>query len=428
MHRRAFLKSAVASAFAPSVSGVLLSEPSTHTSQEKEKRIDEIRSRIKPITKEERLERQEKARTLMARYGMDTLFFEGGTSLKYFTGVSWERSERLFAMILPRNGTLHYIVPKFEQSRALEQIGEANLLAWEEDENPYELIKQALKDNKIVTGTLGVEETTRYFVTENIGKTMGMLTIASGTPVTAGCRSVKSAHEIELMQIANDITAEVFKAALPTLHENMREKEFAATISQRFGEFGVNGGALVLFGEASAHPHGLMKEHVLQKGNIVLIDGGCSVEGYASDVTRTTVFGKPTAKMQRVWGIVRRAQDAALTAAKPGSPAEVVDAAARVLINDAGFGPDYNYFTHRLGHGIGMEGHEWYYLVRGNKRPLEPGNTFSNEPGIYIKGEFGIRLEDEMLITVYDPIGSKTRRENGARLLLPQAESLEKIF
>ena len=173
----------------------------------------------------------------------------------------------------------------------------------------------------------------------------------------------------------------------------------------------------MLFGKASAHPHGLVEEHKLHEDDIVLIDGGCSVEGYASDVTRTTVFGTPTEKMKNVWNIVRKAQDAALKTAKPNIPAESVDAAARKIISDANFGPDYKYFTHRLGHGIGMEGHEWYYLVRGNKRPLQAGNMFSNEPGIYIVGEFGIRLEDEMLIT-----------ENGAKLLLPQAESLEKIF
>ena len=219
------------------------------------------------------------------------------------------------------------------------------------------------------------------------------------------------------MQIANDVTAEVFKAALPELREGLTEREFARSITQHFGEFGVGGGALVLFGQASAHPHGLTKEHTLHEGDIVLIDGGCSVEGYASDVTRTTVFGKPTSRMNKIWDIVRKAQDTALAAAKPGVPAEAVDAAARGVISDAGYGPDYKYFTHRLGHGIGMEGHEWYYLVRGNKRPLEHGNIFSNEPGIYIVGEFGIRLEDEMLIM-----------SNGSRLLLPQAESLEKIF
>jgi Xaa-Pro dipeptidase len=291
------------------------------------------------------------------------------------------------------------------------------LLTWEEDESPYALIKDILAGAGAMTGTLGIEETTRHFVTENISRAMSGATLASGTPVTAGCRSVKSEHEIELMQIANDITATVYKDSLRYLKDGLSEREFGATLTKLFAEFGVSGGALVLFGEASAHPHGSVKEHVLHEGQIVLIDGGCTVEGYGSDITRTTVFGKPTEKMRSVWNIVRRAQDAGLAAAKPGAPAETIDAAARKVITDAGYGPGYKYFTHRLGHGIGMDGHEWYYLVNGNKRPEAPGNMHSNEPGIYILGEFGIRLEDEMLIT-----------GDGAKLLLPQAESLETIF
>jgi Xaa-Pro dipeptidase len=197
----------------------------------------------------------------------------------------------------------------------------------------------------------------------------------------------------------------------------MTEREYGAIISNLFAEFGSEGGALVLFGEASALPHGSVKEHFLKEGDIVLMDGGCSVEGYESDITRTTVFGKATQKMNDVFKIVLDSQTAGLKTAKPGIPAENVDAAARKVIIDAGYGPAYKYFSHRLGHGIGMDGHEWYYLVGGNKRLLEAGNMCSNEPGIYIKGEFGIRIEDEILIT-----------KDGARHLLPPPESLEKMF
>lgn len=375
------------------------------------------RARIRPITGDEHLQRQDQARGLMHEHDIDALFFEGSVSLQYFTGVSWGRSERLFAMIFPQRGEPLYIAPKFEEVKARESVGKARLLTWEEDENPYELVRTALREKNLLNATIGIEETTRYFVVENLARVASSLTLTNATPVTAGCRSVKSAHEIELMQVANDITADVFREAVTMLQEGMKEREFGSVISRLFRDYGVSGGALVLFGEASAHPHGLEKEHVLHEGDVVLIDGGCSVEGYVSDVTRTTVFGAPSSKMETVWTVVRRAQDAALAAARPGVPAETVDAAARKVIADAGYGPDYRYFTHRLGHGIGMEGHEWYYLVRGNKRPLEPRNIFSNEPGIYIAGEFGIRLEDEMLIT-----------EDGARLLLPQAESLAKIF
>ena len=413
MNRRNFIEITAAGSLIPTVrfSAALRSD------QGQNPKIREIRNRIKPVTDEERLERVENARRLMRDQSIDAVFFEGGASLNYFTGVNWGRSERLFAMILPRNGDPVFIAPKFEEARAREQVVNARLTTWEEHENPYALVGRVLSDVSVTAGTLGMEETTRYFVTENIAKEMGALKIVSGTPVTAGCRSIKSWHELDLMQIADDITSEVFKASLNEIREGMTEKEFTDIISKRFSEFGVSGGALALFGAASAHPHGLVKDLVLREGDIVLVDGGCSVEGYSSDVTRTTVFGKPTEKMRKVWEIVRRAQDTALATAKPGVPAEQIDAAARKIIVEAGYGQDYKYFTHRLGHGIGMEGHEWYYLVRGNERPVQPGNTFSNEPGIYIAGEFGIRLEDEMVIT-----------EDGARLLLPQAESLENIF
>jgi Xaa-Pro dipeptidase len=219
------------------------------------------------------------------------------------------------------------------------------------------------------------------------------------------------------MQVANDITAAVYRQAQKQLREGMSEKELGAIISKLYGEFGVRGDALILFGEASAYPHGLTREVLLKPGDNVLIDGGCEVEGYGSDITRTMAFGEPSAKMKSVFEIVRGAQDTALKIAKPGVPAEKVDAAARAYIADHGYGPGYKYFTHRLGHGIGMDGHEWYYLVGGNTRPLAPGNMFSNEPGIYIVGEFGIRTEDEMLIT-----------DDGARLLLPPAKSLQELF
>lgn len=423
MDRRSFLKTTATGSVAPLLVPAILEAQESRQSAPRNPgeipaaTIKAIRDRIKPITPEERLQRQENARRLMAESGIDALVFEGGVSLNYFTGVSWGRSERLFLMILPRKGEMKFVGPKFEEGRALEQVGNSPLLTWEEDESPYALIKQVFQDAGVLTGTIGIEETTRFLATDQIGRFIGSVKLVSGTPVTAGCRSVKSAHELELMQIANDMTAEVYKAAVPTLRQGMAERELAGTISKLFRQFEVGGGALVLFGEASASPHGMIKDHVLEENQIVLIDGGCTVEGYESDVTRTTIFGTPTDKMRKVWDIVKQAQSAALAAAKPGVPAEDIDAAARDLIVNAGYGPGYKYFTHRLGHGIGMEGHEWYYLVRGNKRKEVPANIHSDEPGIYIPGEFGIRLEDELLITM-----------DGAKLLLPQAESLEKIF
>jgi Xaa-Pro dipeptidase len=416
MNRRKFIKTSGAVATLATVApAIALGQSSPQ--QINPLLVKAMRDRIIPITKDEHLQRMEQARKLMFENKLDAIFMEGGTSLNYFTGTSWGRSERLFGMLLFQTGEPVYIAPKFEEGRAKEQAVDTKILTWDEHENPYAHLKKIMSERNLLTGTLGIEETTRYFVTENLGKTISSLNIQSATPVTAGCRSIKSRHEMDLMQVANDITAEVYKAAVVRLKEGMGEREFGNIISGLFAEFGTDGGALVLFGEASAYPHGLLKESKLKQGDIVLIDGGCSVENYESDITRTTVFGNPTDKMKSVWSVVRKAQDAGLKSAKPGVPAEDVDAAARKAIADGGYGMGYKYFTHRLGHGIGMDGHEWHYLVGGNKRLLQAGNVFSNEPGIYIPGEFGIRIEDEMLIT-----------ENGAKLLLPQQESLEKIF
>ncbi len=414
MNRRNFIKTTSAAATLPLIATTAFTQQESSGGNSKS---TIFKNRIKPITKEERLQRIENAQKLMHEQNIDALLFEGGVSLKYFTDVNWGRSERLFAMILPKNGNPVYVVPKFEESRALELVGTSRLLTWEEDESPYERIRQILNDNNILTGKIAIEETVRYFVTENLQSYIGSIQTLSGTPITAGCRSVKTAHELELMQIANDITAEVYKSSVPMLKEGMTEREFGSIISKNFSEYGVGGGALVLFGANSASPHGTIKQNTLKENDIVLIDGGCSVEGYSSDVTRTIVFGKSTEKMQQVFSIVLEAQKSALKIAKPGIPAEDLDATARKVISDGGYGPDYKYFTHRLGHGIGLEGHEWYYLVRGNKRLEQPGNTHSNEPGIYIPEEFGIRIEDEIVIT-----------EEGARHMLPPAVSLEQMF
>ncbi len=379
--------------------------------------VKAIRDRIRPIGADEFKARQEQARRLMADNGIDAIFVEGGTTLAYFTGLQWWLSERMFAMVLPQKGQPFFVSPKFEEGRSREKLGDARIYTWEEHEKPIEMLRQGMTDHGLLSATLGIEETTRYYAIEQIQQRLPSLTLRSAMPVTAGCRSVKTAHEIELMQVANEITAQVYRQVQKQLHEGMGEKELAAMISALYGEFGVGGDALVLFGEASAYPHGLTRDVLLKPGDNVLIDGGCEVEGYGSDITRTMAFGQPSAKMQRVFDIVRGAQDLALKTARPGVPAEKVDAAARGYIADHGYGPGYKYFTHRLGHGIGMDGHEWYYLVGGNTRPLAPNNMFSNEPGIYIIGEFGIRTEDEMLIT-----------EDGARLLLPPAKSLQEIF
>jgi Xaa-Pro dipeptidase len=372
----------------------------------------------KPITREEYLQRQETARRYMRDAGLDAIFVMGGSSMYYFTGAQWGQSERMFAAVFPARGELAYVAPAFEKGRALEQIKfGSDVRTWEEDESPYEVVAGILRDRGIASGRLGVEETVDYRFFDGVAKAAPSVRITSADPVTARCRRVKSAHELEIIRLANKITLKAFENAVKSLSEGLTHFELGAKIAQEHQKLGAQGGALVLFGEYSALPHGTVTAQRLREGDIVLIDGGCDVLGYKSDITRTTVFGKPTDRQRKVWEVEKRAQAAALKAARPGAACEDVDAAARKVIVDAGFGPGYKYFTHRVGHGIGLDGHEWTYLVRGNKTKLEPGMTFSDEPGIYIPGEFGVRLEDIMAIT-----------ENGAELFTGQARSVEDPF
>jgi Xaa-Pro dipeptidase len=372
-----------------------------------------------PITVEERLARQERARQLMASNHLDAMLLMEGTSLRYFAGVRWWGGERLFAMVLPAKGDPFYVCPAFEEGRAREQIGgnNADVRTWQENENPYQLLATGLKDRGVSTGSLGMEEGVRFVFVDGTAKAAPQLKIVSATPVTAGCRMIKSNHEIDLMQLAAKVTLTAYDAAYRALREGMTQREVSDLVATAHTQLGFPGEADVQVAEYSALPHGSVTPQTIREGTILLIDGGCKVEGYSSDITRTFVLGKPTERMKHVFEVVHRAQSAALAAARPGVECGAVDAAARKVITDAGFGPDYKYFTHRLGHGMGMDGHEWPYLVRGNTTKLQPNMTFSDEPGIYIRDEFGIRLEDDMHIT-----------EHGAELFTPQSPSLENPF
>ena len=376
-----------------------------------------------PISADERRVRVEKARRLMTEHGIDALLMTGGTSLVYFTGVRWGLSERLFAVTIPREGRPFVVTPAFEEDRTREQLESGpfadgvDVLIWQEDDDPYRVFVGGLQARGIVTGTLGIEETVRHVFSAGIAQTAPALTLTSGTPVTAGCRARKDAHEIELMRIASAVTLVAYKAVYHAIDEGMTRDDVRALVSTAHERLGYSGGAMVLVDASTALPHGTVKPQAIREGSIVLIDGGCGVEGYRSDISRTFVLGEPTDKMKKLFEIEIRAQTAALEAARPGLPCEAVDAAARKVIDAAGYGPDYAYFTHRVGHGIGMDGHEWPYLVRGNKLPLASGMTFSDEPGIYLPGEFGVRLEDELVIS-----------EEGAYLLTPQSPSLTDPF
>lgn len=363
------------------------------------------------IIDDERWVRISKAKRLMAGEGLDGILMLGGTSMRYFADVEWGRSERTFALIIPREGSLAWVCPAFEKERAMERIrfGE-DLRTWEEHESPYALIASVLADRGMRTGRIGLEETTYYHVVHGLGRDAPTLEVATADPVTRGCRAVKSPTEIALMRHANQVTIRAYRAAFEALEAGMKQGDFGRLISAAFTKLGYGGGAMVLFGENSAYPHGTARDEELREGMVVLWDGGTRVGGYASDITRTAIFGEASVEQRRVWTLVKDAQTAALEAARPGRSAGEVDRAAREVIVRGGYGPDYRYFTHRLGHGIGMDGHEWHYLVRGNTVALEPGMSFSNEPGIYIYGAFGIRLEDIMVIT-----------EEGAELLTEQA-------
>jgi Xaa-Pro dipeptidase len=326
-------------------------------------------------------------------------------------------------LILPAKGNSFYVCPAFEEGRAREQIAKSpdgtnpDVRIWQEDESPYERIAQGLKDRGIGAGKLGVEETVRFVFADGIAKASPHATTISATPVTAGCRMIKSAHEISLMRLAAQVTLAAYEAAFHGVKDGMTQPQVQDLVRKAHEQLGFEGGADVQVGEFSAFPHGSVTPQIVHEGTIVLMDGGCTVEGYESDITRTFVLGKASEKMKRVFDIVHQAQSAALAAARPGVECGSIDDAARKVITDAGFGPDYKYFTHRLGHGMGMDGHEWPYLVRGNKVKLQADMTTSDEPGIYIRGEFGIRLEDDMHIT-----------EKGAELFTPQSASLEEPF
>ncbi|HXO36389.1 MAG TPA: Xaa-Pro peptidase family protein [Candidatus Acidoferrales bacterium] len=385
------------------------------------------KSEAAPITREERRERLERARQLMRENALDAVVLMSGTSLNYFTGIRWWGGERMFAFVLPGKGSAFYVCPAFEEDRAREQIVNApdgersDLRIWQEDESPYRLVAQGLKERSLASGKLGIEETVLFFFADGIAKAAPGLTLTSATPVTAGCRMIKSPHEIALMRLAAQVTLTAYEAVYYALREGMTQEQVEDLIAAAYGQLGFPGDASVEVDEYTAYPHGSSTPQVIREGSIVMIDDGCTVEGYQSDITRTFVLGtlpeKTGNKMKEVFEIVHRAQAAALSAARPGAECGAVDAAARKVITDAGYGPDYKYFAHRLGHGMGMDGHEWPYLVRGNTTKLAANMTTSNEPGIYIRREFGIRLEDDMHIT-----------ENGAELFTPQSQSLEDPF
>jgi len=376
--------------------------------------------RVHPITPDEFHARLLRAQSLMSQTNpaFDALLIGPGTSLYYFTGIRWWLSERLLALILPRKGQPILISPAFEEARMRESLlYSAEVRAWQEDESPSQLIATSLAGRGLRTGRVGIEERLPFTFFDHIRAAAPTYDFVSADPVTIACRAVKSPHELELMRLACEATCGVYRAVFANLKEGMTQEQVSELVVAGYAKMHLRGDALVLFGPSAALPHGSKQPRTLKEGDVVLIDDGCTVEGYCSDVTRTGIFGKPSEKIQRAFETVRKAQDAALDAARAGKFCGSVDDAARAIVTSTGYGPGYKFFAHRLGHGIGLDIHEHPYLVHASKTVLEPGMTFSNEPGIYVPNEFGVRCEDVMAITTEGP----------AQLLTPGFQlSLEK--
>ncbi|HEX3985610.1 MAG TPA: Xaa-Pro peptidase family protein [Acidobacteriaceae bacterium] len=430
--RRSFLRvsaaSAAAAAFLPSFSqaeedsGAQLPAPIAA--------LPSFVGRVKPISNEERLGRIERAKQLMAEQKMDAIILANdATSSEYFANIGLNGGERLWALVIPAKGKPFVVCPAFENGRAHELLEagpfgtDADVMTWQEDGSPFALTVKGLRDRGIATGRVGLDEEMKFIFANSLAQAAPALTFVVATPVTGGCRMIKDAHEIECIGTACAATLAVYKAVYQSLREGMTNLDVERLVDQGYKQVGLPGDATLNIGTYTANPHGSRSVQTIREGTILMIDDGCRVEGYSSDITRTFVLGKPSDKMKKVFDIVHQAQQAALKAARPGVELASVDAAARQVIVDAGYGPGFKYFSHRVGHGLGMDGHEWQYLVKNDMfgwelHPRMQANmVFSDEPGIYIPGEFGVRLEDDMHVG-----------ENGAQLFTPASPSLDDPF
>jgi Xaa-Pro dipeptidase len=346
---------------------------------------------VQPITPAERRARIEKAQRLMSARKIGAVFMERGSSMFYFTGV-----RNLSGLLIPAKGEVAWIVPPDQEQQVHDgsRVG-GKVFAFAEAGAQLRVIKQALAACGVSGGTIGLEEQVRFAMFDGLHKEIPSAEFVNATPVTAGCRVIKSKAEIALMQKAADVTIAAYRAGLATLREGMPPRELSSNINAAYTALGFRGEVSVSFGRNTAFPHGSTVAQTLREGNMILLDDGCSVDGYQSDITRAVVFGKPSARQKQIWDLEHKAQSAAFAAARLGAPCEAVDFAARKVITDAGFGPGYKLpgLPHRTGHGIGLDIHEWTYMVKGNKTPLEAGMCFSDEPMI-VDAEFGVRLED----------------------------------
>ncbi len=364
---------------------------------------------VQPIQKKEFLERIDKACKLMKEQNVQAVYLHAGTNLYYFTGMRWNSSERMVGALLFPNGTLRYIAPEFEKGTILDfMLVDGDVCCWEEHESPYELFTQILSENGVKEGTVSIDEATPFFITDGIAISQDRYKLINAKPITAGCRVIKSDAEIAIMQAAMDITLEVQKAAARILRVGIGAKEVTDFIHEAHIRYGIPSGSyfcIVLFGVDSSFPHGVKSPKDLEENEVVLIDTGCVLHDYISDITRTYVFGEANELQRNIWAIEKETQQAAFDAAKLGNTCASIDIASRVVLESHDLGPDYKLpgLPHRTGHGIGLDIHEWPYIVRNDQTILEPGMCFSNEPMICVPDAFGIRHEDHIYMTKEGP-------------------------
>ena len=398
MHRREFMTAAGVSALVSTMSLPAWAAAGN---------LSNLAAHAKPITLDERRQRIAKAGLLMRANNIDAVLIESGSTLFYFTGIEWWRSERLTGAVMTREGAIAVITPFFEEPSVRQTLAmPAEVLTWNEDEDPLRTLGAWFARQGLGKGRIGIEETVRYFAVDGLQQALPQATVVNANPVVRGCRMIKSSAELALMQTASDITMAAYRDAYPRIEAGMTPAEIGALIdgaTQKLGgspEF-----ALVLLGEASAYPHGSRQKQVLKQGDVVLLDCGCTVQGYQSDISRSFVFGEASKRQRQVWDQMHRGQQIAFEAAQVGVEAGKVDDAVRAFYQSLGYGPGYKLpgTSHRTGHGIGLDGHEPVNLVHGEGTRLAPGMCFSDEPGIYIPGEFGIRLEDCFHMTARGP-------------------------
>ncbi|MBN8807430.1 MAG: aminopeptidase P family protein [Sphingomonas sp.] len=398
LNRRALLAAAVAVPLIPAVARA--AEPDLAA-------LSDMTRGAVPIGPDERRRRLDRAQALMKANGIGAVLIEPGSSLVYFTGIRWGRSERAMLTVLPVEGEPCIVSPYFEELRMRETLAiPVEVRVWQEDEDPLKVVAGFLRDRKLAGRPVGIEETVRFFIPDMLAHAMPGARIVSANPVVRGCRMIKTPAELALMQLATDVTIAAYRWVHPRVEAGMTGRDISAMMDAATGKLGGDPEfSLVLIGEAAAYPHGTKAVHKVAAGEIVLMDCGCTVEGYQSDVSRTFVLGSPSKEQRTVWDQVHRGQQTVFAAAKLGAPAGSVDVAIRKLYESFGYGPGYKLpgCSHRTGHGIGLDGHEPVNLVRGETTPLAQGMCFSNEPGIYIPGKFGVRLEDCFHMTATGP-------------------------